>query len=108
MNQSNVSEGIHAASLGGSWQVVVNGFGGMSIKDGHLCFKPLLPEYWHNLKFSLNFRGELISVRITHKYVSISLKALKNKRHIKVEIFGSLYTMIPGKTIVVLKKTKTK
>jgi len=106
MNQSNVSEGIHAASLGGSWQVVINGFGGMCIKSGYLSFSPQLPEYWHNLEFCLNWRGELISVKITHKHISISLKALKNKRHIKVEVFGDIYTMIPGKGIVVSMKNK--
>jgi len=106
MNQSNVLDGIHAASLGGSWQAVVNGFGGMRVKDGYLSFKPRLPEYWRDLEFFLNFRGKQLNVRITHKDIRISVKALKNKRPLKVEVSGDLYTIIPGKSIVVSKKDK--
>ncbi len=106
MNQSNVSEGIHVASLGGSWQAVVNGFGGMRVKDEYLSFKPQLPEYWRDLEFCLNWRGKQLNIRITHKYIRINVKALKNKRPLKVEIFDDLYTIIPGRSIVVPKKDK--
>ena len=104
MNQTNVSEGVHAASLGGSWQTVVNGFGGMSIKNGYLSFKPQLPEYWHDLEFYLNWHGEELNIKISHKNICIGVKASKKKRPVKVEVYNDMYTIIPGKNIVVSKK----
>ncbi len=106
MNQSNVAEGVHAASLGGSWQSVVNGFGGMRIKNTHLSFEPQLPEYWHNLEFYLLFRGERLCVKIDHNKISIGVKPLKSNRPVMVEIFGNLYKIASGKDVVVSINTK--
>jgi len=106
MHQSNVAEGVHAASLGGSWQAVINGFSGMTMKDGYLSFMPRIPGYWHTLEFCLNFRGQRLTIKISHKDMSIGVKALKNKRPVKVEVFGDIYTVYPGKKIVALKKSK--
>jgi len=58
--------GIHGASLGGTWQTVVMGFGGMRVgKGGLLSFRPLLPAGWEGLSFQVAFRGRTIAVDIT-------------------------------------------
>ena len=41
---NNFYAGIHAANMAGTWQMVVNGFGGMRCQEGRLRFKPCLPE----------------------------------------------------------------
>lgn len=44
-NMESCNEGLHAASHGGNWQAVVNGFGGVRITgDGILRINPSLPE----------------------------------------------------------------
>ena len=106
MNQSNVAEGVHAASLGGSWQAVVNGFGGVRIKDGYLSFQPQLSGYWHNLEFCLNWHGEQLCVKMDHKKISIGIKSKKKNRPVKIKVFDSMYTVVPGKDIVVFKRLK--
>ena len=100
-NQSNVSEGIHAASLGGCWQAAVNGFGGVSIKDGMLSFEPLFPEYWRSLQFSLKWKSYELSVKITHKDITISARNKRTKKPLLVKIFGAQQSISPNKAIIV-------
>ncbi len=41
--QGNTQEGIHIASAGGTWQMIVCGFGGFRVRNGQMTFKPWLP-----------------------------------------------------------------
>ena len=59
-----VDEGLHITSMGGTWMSVVHGFGGMRIKDGVLCFDPVLPPFWKALSFKILYRGRTLNVRI--------------------------------------------
>jgi trehalose/maltose hydrolase-like predicted phosphorylase len=64
-------DGLHAASLGGNWQAVVNGFGGVRISsDGKLRINPHLPEKWKRLRFKINWRGEKYSIEITKNKIA--------------------------------------
>lgn len=60
----NVFLGIHAANAGGTWQCVVNGFGGMRWGGDRLEFNPALPAHWKKLEFRVHFRGNVFSVAI--------------------------------------------
>lgn len=60
----NVFLGIHAANAGGTWQCVVNGFGGMRWGDGKLAFNPALPGHWKSLEFKVCFRGNMFRVTV--------------------------------------------
>ncbi|WP_143788820.1 glycosyl hydrolase family 65 protein, partial [Oenococcus oeni] len=55
MNSSN--DGIHAASLGGIWNSVVEGFGGLRVIDGKLRIEPHLPKEWDSLDYRINWHG---------------------------------------------------
>ena len=59
-----ISDGLHTANIGGTWQGVVMGFGGMKLENEQLVFNPSLPEAWDSLKFKVIFRGKLISVSL--------------------------------------------
>ena len=41
--------GIHSANMGGVWQDVVMGFGGIRIRDGHLRIAPNCPNSGRSL-----------------------------------------------------------
>jgi alpha,alpha-trehalose phosphorylase len=49
--EHNTADGLHLASLAGSWIAVVAGFGGMRQHEGALCFSPRLPEQWRHFAF---------------------------------------------------------
>lgn len=67
-----VHEGLHITSMAGTWLSVVEGFGGMRVKEGKLHFNPQLPSAWEGLRFNIYFRGSIIGVSIDKNGVSYS------------------------------------
>jgi kojibiose phosphorylase len=63
-NQGNTCDGMHIASAGGTWQILVCGFGGFRVRRGRMTFKPWLPEGWSELRFHLKWRGRDLGVTI--------------------------------------------
>lgn len=62
-----VNEGLHITSMAGSWMSVVEGFGGLRIKDDTLYFNSFLPETWKSLSFKTIFRGRTIKAKFEGK-----------------------------------------
>ena len=71
----NTELGIHAAAVGGTWQTVVYGFGGFSLKSDRLVLKPWLPKKWESLTFSVRWRLRKVDITIFHEKVSILILA---------------------------------
>jgi alpha,alpha-trehalose phosphorylase len=71
--EHNTSDGIHIASVAGTWIVAVAGFGGMRDHDGKLSFSPRLPGALTRLKFRLMFRGRSLLVEVSHRHATYSL-----------------------------------
>ena len=59
-----VHEGLHITSMAGTWMSVVEGFGGMRVKDGKPYFAPILPEQWEGYSFKINFRNQILKIEI--------------------------------------------
>ncbi len=66
-----VEEGCHVTSMAGSWMSVVEGFGGMRMKEGVLSFNPALPEEWRSLSFKVNYCGRVLTVKVSHEGLSV-------------------------------------
>lgn len=62
-----VHEGLHITSMAGTWMSVVEGFGGMRVRDGRLHFNPHLPEHWQSITFKINFRNSVLRVQISNE-----------------------------------------
>jgi trehalose/maltose hydrolase-like predicted phosphorylase len=56
----NASQGIHIGALGGLWQAVVFGFGGLSVEPKGLRAAPRLPVHWSELRFPFRWRGRVV------------------------------------------------
>jgi maltose phosphorylase len=61
-----VHEGLHITSMAGTWMSIVEGFGGMRVKDNQLHFEPKIPAQWKGYSFKINFRNQIIKVSISH------------------------------------------
>ena len=63
--QGNTRDGLHTASMAGSWMLVVYGFAGLRYSEGVPCIYPRnFPGNWEYLSFSLQTSTGLLSVRI--------------------------------------------
>jgi trehalose/maltose hydrolase-like predicted phosphorylase len=51
--QGNAAEGTHIASAGGTWQILVCGFGGFRVRHQQMTFNPWLPDEWQEIRFRL-------------------------------------------------------
>ena len=70
----NARDGVHVASLAGSWIALVAGLGGMRDYNGQLSFAPRLPSRINRLEFSLLWRGLRVRVDVTDDEVTYSLR----------------------------------
>lgn len=56
--------GIHSANMGGMWQAVVMGFGGLRLHKGRLRISPHLPESWSELNYRVRWRNRLLDISV--------------------------------------------
>ena len=73
--EKNTADGLHLASLAGSWIALVAGFGGMRHREDGLFFAPRLPAGWDRLRFSMLLTGRILTVEITKNRATYTLDA---------------------------------
>jgi alpha,alpha-trehalose phosphorylase len=71
--EHNTRDGVHIASLAGTWVALVSGFGGLRDADGTFSFAPRLPRGLTRLAFTLFIRGRRLRVEITHAQATYAL-----------------------------------
>ncbi len=74
---NDTEDGCHITSMAGTWMAVVEGFGGMRVRDGKLSFNPFLPAKWQSFSFNVGFRGTLLNVKVSKG--SVDIKKLSGK-----------------------------
>ncbi|MET8246416.1 glycoside hydrolase family 65 protein [Streptomyces sp. NPDC005202] len=82
--EHNTRDGLHIASLAGTWMALVVGFGGMRRVGDTLQFAPRLPEKFSRLAFTLQFRGRRLRVEIGQQSATYTLlggPALRIRHH---------------------------
>jgi alpha,alpha-trehalose phosphorylase len=94
--EHNTSDGLHIASLAGSWMVAVGGFGGLRDTQGTLAFRPRLPSALNSLSFNLVFRGVHLNVAISPGEARYTCNA--DDRHIDLVHYGEKVRVGPGGT----------
>jgi alpha,alpha-trehalose phosphorylase len=72
--EHDTRDGLHVASLAGTWIALVSGLGGMREGIDTLSFAPRLPEGISRLAFNLEFRGRRLRVEVTSSTASYVLK----------------------------------
>lgn len=68
---NDTEDGCHITSMAGTWMAVVEGFGGMRVKNGMLSFDPFLPGKWESFSFNVGFRGAILNVKVSKIGVDI-------------------------------------
>ncbi len=104
----NTDAGIHAASLGGVWQALINGFAGVRIRKGVLSFNPQVPSEWKSIRFSIIFRGVDISVNIYGNKVVLYFSSKCKTDWLPVRVYGIAHTLPANKKVSFYKKYRKK
>ena len=68
-----VEEGCHITSMAGTWMSIVEGFGGMRIKNNQLHFSPRIPKEWEAYSFKINFRNQIVTVTVSQEETTFSV-----------------------------------
>jgi alpha,alpha-trehalose phosphorylase len=63
--EHNTRDGVHIASLAGTWVALVAGFGGLRHRGDGASFSPRLPEGLTRLAFTVLLRGQRLRVTVT-------------------------------------------
>jgi alpha,alpha-trehalose phosphorylase len=80
--QQNTCDGLHIASLAGTWIALVVGFGGMRNLGDSVRFEPRLPDALRRLAFSISHRGRRLEVEVTGEAATYSLKSGEHGLHL--------------------------
>jgi alpha,alpha-trehalose phosphorylase len=72
--QHNTRDGLHMASLAGSWTALVAGFGGLRDDEGVLSLDPHLPDGISRLRFRLRWKEYRLTVDVNHADVTYTVR----------------------------------
>lgn len=100
-----VCDGLHITSMAGTWLSVVEGFGGMRIKDDRASLRPMIPAEWKSYTFHARFRDRLFSVKVSPKNVEITNLS---GSILPLYVFDKTYDVPGGKSINVSMAKKGK
>ena len=93
-----VEEGCHITSMAGTWMSIVEGFGGMRVKNDALHFSPKIPKEWNGYSFKINFRNQILKVSISHNDTQFSLEGAKE---LTVFVNGAAVLVEPNSLVTV-------
>lgn len=72
---NEVADGLHITSMAGTWLAIVQGFGGMRVKDNKLHFNPQIPEKWNAFAFNILFRNNQLNIKVEkHRTIISNIK----------------------------------
>ena len=93
-----VEEGLHITSMAGTWMSIVEGFGGMRVKNDVLHFEPRIPEEWNGYSFKINFRNQILKVSVHQHETNFTLEG---DTKISVFVNGKEVSVEPNSLVTV-------
>ena len=85
---NDTEDGLHITSMAGTWMSIVQGFAGMRVLQDKLSFSPFLPKAWKSFVFHVNFRGVVLSLKISGTGIQITNQSTQG---LDILIYDSLY-----------------
>jgi alpha,alpha-trehalose phosphorylase len=95
--QHNTRDGVHIASLAGTWIALIAGFGGLRHFDGTVSFTPRLPDGITRLVFTVLIRGRRLRVEVTHQSARY---LLADGEPLEIQHHGKRLTLSAGRSRV--------
>ncbi|PJI09423.1 MULTISPECIES: glycoside hydrolase family 65 protein [Clostridium] len=95
---NDTDDGCHITSMAGTWMSVVQGFGGLQVKNDMLSLNPFLPSTWKLFSFKVRFRDTLIKVTVDSDGIKIDNES---KTEMKILVNDKIYDIHALKSITI-------
>ena len=101
----NTELGVHAAALGGAWQIAGYGFTGLKIKEDILSVNPVLPGEISGIRLNFWFRNALFELIVANVEEKLEVEVLfvrdriRNREGIWLEICGEKHFLSRGQKV---------
>lgn len=69
---NDTEDGCHITSMAGTWMSVVQGFGGLKVRESKLVLNPFIPGEWRSFSFKVMYRGARLQVSVTKEEVTVA------------------------------------
>lgn len=93
----NVESGMHAASLGGTWQAFIHGFAGIRMVKEKLSIRPRLPEKWKKISFVLKWHGLSLFFDIHKLKICVRFRSPNKNARVPVFIVDKFLELKPNR-----------
>jgi maltose phosphorylase len=88
-----VRDGLHITSMAGTWLAIVEGFGGMRIRNERVSFNPVIPSAWESYSFIIRYRNNPLRVEVNGRSVTaVNI----SQSEIPLVVCGEQVTLKPG------------
>ncbi|WP_054852595.1 glycoside hydrolase family 65 protein [Olleya sp. ITB9] len=91
-----VEEGLHITSMAGTWMSIVEGFGGMRVKNDTLHFEPRIPKEWEAYSFKVNFRDQILKVNVSQSETTFELEG---NADLNIQVNDNSVTVSPNNLV---------
>ena len=88
-----VKDGLHITSMAGTWLAIVEGFGGMRIRNDRVFFNPVIPAAWESFSFIIRYRNNPLRVEVNGTKVNV---VNLSEAAIPLAVYGEQVTLQPG------------
>ncbi|MEX2627394.1 MAG: glycosyl hydrolase family 65 protein [Ilumatobacteraceae bacterium] len=92
----NTADGVHIASTGGVWAVLVHGFAGLHDDGDRLAFSPRLPTRWQRMTFRVHRHGSVARVEVDEDGCTVTTES---GRGVPVLVDGEIEMIGPGQHV---------
>jgi len=92
----NTHLGIHAAAMGGVWQIILHGFLGVRFHEDYLKISPSVPEELGNITARFFYRENLIEIVAGEES---SLKILKGRGNVGIKYGNDIHLLKKGEVL---------
>lgn len=88
-----VKDGLHITSMAGTWLSIVEGFGGMRIRNNRVYFNPVIPSAWKSYSFIIRYRNNPFRVEVNTSEVNV---VNLSQASIPITVNGNDFILCPG------------
>lgn len=89
-------EGLHITSMAGTWMALVEGFGGLRVRNNVLRLNPMTPKNWRSYEFKILFRENVIVVAANANEVNITNTG---STEIQIAVYGNESNVAAGQSL---------